>query len=156
LPLDLAHWALVLFSTRIRRLLGVCQDALSVVDVCSLIFAFCDSISFCWVLNDSTKIPARLSYIKSSILLRKTAVIRDKVYRALSYLSYAHEAGWQGTARMCFYVNRDGKVEKLQILKSSGYQLLDKNAVKANRQAAPFPYAPVKLQIIFPVGYRLE
>jgi protein TonB len=94
--------------------------------------------------------------LKKEYLTAQYGVIRDKVYRALSYPAYAQEAGWQGTVRMCFFVNRDGSVEKIQILKSSGYQLLDNNAVKAIRQAAPFPYAPVKLQIILPVVYKLE
>jgi protein TonB len=57
---------------------------------------------------------------------------------------------------MSFQVNRDGTVDSVRVLKSSGYNLLDNNAVKAVRQAAPFPYAPVRLQIILPVVYRLE
>jgi protein TonB len=57
---------------------------------------------------------------------------------------------------MGFLVNPDGSVDNVHVLKSSGYVLLDNNAVKAVRLAAPFPYAPVKLQIILPVVYRLE
>jgi protein TonB len=94
--------------------------------------------------------------LKNNYLTAQYGVIRDKVYRALSYPAYAQEEGWQGTMKMSFLINRDGSVDSIRVLKSSGYNLLDNNAVKAVRQAAPFPYAPARLQIILPVVYRLE
>jgi protein TonB len=94
--------------------------------------------------------------LKKNYITAQYGVIRDKVYRALSYPAYAQEEGWQGTVKMSFLVNRDGSVDSIHVLKSSGFTLLDNNAVKAVRQAAPFPYAPAMLEIILPVVYRLE
>jgi protein TonB len=93
---------------------------------------------------------------KNDYVTTQYGVIRDKIYRALSYPAYAQEEGWQGTMKMSFLVNRDGSVDSIHVLKSSGYNLLDNNAVKAVRLAAPFPYAPAKLQIILPIVYRLK
>ncbi len=94
--------------------------------------------------------------LRKNYVAAQYGVIRDKVYRALSYPAYAQEEGWQGTVKMRFLVNRDGSVDSIHILKSSGYSLLDNSAVKAVRQAAPFPYAPAMLEIILPVVYRLD
>jgi protein TonB len=94
--------------------------------------------------------------LKKEYIAAQYGIIRDKVYRALSYPEYAQEEGWQGTVRIGFLVNRDGTVDSIRVLKSSGFSLLDNDAVKAIRRAAPFPYAPARLQIILPVVYRLE
>ena len=94
--------------------------------------------------------------LKKEYLSAQYGVIRDKVYRALSYPARAQQEGWEGTVKMSFIVNRDGSVDSVLVLKSSGYKLLDNNAIRAIRQAAPFPYAPTRLQIRLPVVYRLE
>ncbi|MGB7567492.1 MAG: energy transducer TonB [Chitinivibrionales bacterium] len=94
--------------------------------------------------------------LKKEYISAKYSVIRDKVYRSLSYPVYAQEEGWQGTVKMSFEVKPDGSIDNVHVLNSSGYALLDNNAVKAVRQAAPFPYAPVRLQIVLPIVYRLE
>jgi protein TonB len=94
--------------------------------------------------------------LRKEYITAQYGVIRDKVYRALSYPAYAQEEGWQGMVKLSFQVNPNGSVDSVHVLKSSGYNLLDNSAVKAVRQAAPFPYAPARLQIILPVSYRLE
>ena len=106
------------------------------------------------VVNETKVIDSTV--LKNNYLNAQYGVIRDKVYRALSYPAFAQEEGWQGTVKISFLVNCDGSVDSIHVLKSSGYRLLDNNAVKAVRQAAPFPYAPARLEIIFPVVYRLE
>jgi periplasmic protein TonB len=121
-----------------------------------------DSESAATVAEQESAPPGQSANIVDSTVLKKEyvteqyGVIRDKVYRALSYPAYAQEEGWQGTVRIGFLVNRDGTVDSVRVLKSSGYNLLDNNAVKAVRQATPFPHAPGRLQIVLPVVYRLE
>ncbi|HUI91160.1 MAG TPA: TonB family protein [Chitinivibrionales bacterium] len=110
---------------------------------------------------DTTLAPAKSSIIDSAVVKKEYVsaqygVIREKVYRALSYPAYAQEEGWQGTVRVGFLVNRDGSIQDVRVLASSGYKLLDDNAVKAVIRAAPLPRAPVTLEIILPVVYRLE
>jgi TonB family protein len=83
-------------------------------------------------------------------------VIRDKVYRNLSYPVAAQEAELQGSVNLRFKINRDGSVDSIRVIESSGYAMLDENAVKAVRKSAPFPLAPAKLEIKLPIVYRLE
>jgi protein TonB len=64
--------------------------------------------------------------------------------------------GWEGKVITSFIVSSGGYVRDVRISKSSGYEILDENALKAINNASPFPKPPVEAQIIIPILYRLN
>ena len=93
----------------------------------------------------------RQRYIKEHF-----AYIRDMIIRNLSYPMIARKAGWSGRVVVSFTVLDDGRVEDVKVVKSSGFGVLDANAIKTIEKAAPFPRPPVKAELIIPVVYRLS
>lgn len=84
------------------------------------------------------------------------AYIRDMIMRNLSYPMIARKAGWSGRVVVSFTVLDDGRVEDVKVVKSSGFGVLDANAIKTIEKAAPFPRPPVKAELIIPIIYRLS
>lgn len=62
----------------------------------------------------------------------------------------------QGTVLVAFTISKDGTVSELKIATSSGFDLLDKNALEAVNKAAPFPRPPVAAQLRVPIAYSLS
>ena len=82
--------------------------------------------------------------------------IRKQILKKLVYPQRARRMGWQGQVKIRFVVDRSGKVKDLEVLESSGYPLLDRQALKAVKRAAPFPPPPVAAEISLPITFRLE
>lgn len=57
------------------------------------------------------------------------------------YPKKAHERGWEGTATVEFTIRTDGTCVDCRLVKSSGYDLLDKAALKT---AATWRYQPIR------------
>jgi protein TonB len=68
----------------------------------------------------------------------------------------ARKNGWSGQVRIAFIVREDGGVADVKVLESSGFALLDRNALDTVRQVAPFPCPPVKAEIRMAITYRLN
>ncbi len=64
--------------------------------------------------------------------------ILDKLY----YPLLDPRCGWSGQVKISFTITPDGSIHDLRILTSSGYSLLDDEALSAIRQTAPFPPPP--------------
>jgi protein TonB len=94
---------------------------------------------------------AKAAYIKGNF-----AYIRDIIMKNLSYPNMAREMGWEGKVTVSFIIREDGSVEKVRVVQSSGFEILDKNTLDTIRKAGPFPKPPVKAELIMPVVYRLE
>jgi len=77
------------------------------------------------------------------------------VHSRLTYPKIAEEQGWEGRVVLSFVVLSNGNVRDIEVVKSSGRGILDKNAIDAVRDAAPFPRPPAEGQLILPVVYRL-
>ncbi|HHJ64574.1 MAG TPA: energy transducer TonB [Aquifex aeolicus] len=83
--------------------------------------------------------------------------IREVVRGYLSYPLIARRMGWEGTVVVCFTLYPDGAIGNLRVEKSSGFDLLDRNALRAVSSAAlhfPRPREPVT--VVLPITYRLE
>jgi periplasmic protein TonB len=74
-----------------------------------------------------------------------TNSIQLKIAQAKTYPPLARERKQQGKAFLSFKLDRDGKILELSIENSSGYKILDQAAIKAIKEAAPFPTIPVSL-----------
>lgn len=82
--------------------------------------------------------------------------IRDMIMQHLSYPMLARKMGWSGRVVVSFTVLDDGQVEDIKVVKSSGFNVLDANAIKTIEKTAPFPRPPVKAELIIPIVYRLS
>lgn len=82
--------------------------------------------------------------------------IKNSIQNKISYPRMARKMGWQGRVLISFVVCKDGSVKDIQIIESSGFKALDKNAVEVIQKVAPFPKPPVSAELIIPVTYKLS
>jgi protein TonB len=81
------------------------------------------------------------------------AKIVGKIEAAKRYPRAARRMGIQGTATVRFKLRPNGKLEKIELLESSGSKLLDDASMETVRQAAPLPYKEgwLKVGIVFKI-----
>jgi periplasmic protein TonB len=101
--------------------------------------------------SDSGKESARVRYVKDHF-----TYIRDKILRNISYPDAARRMGWQGRVLLSFIVTATGSVKEFKIIQSSGFSILDQNAIETVKDTAPFPKPPVEAQIVIPIFFRLD
>ena len=89
-------------------------------------------------------------YVKAHFIYIKKIIEKN-----ISYPTMARRMGWQGKVVVSFVVCQNGAVENLQVVESSGYAQLDKNALETIRQVEPFPSPPVRVKLVLPVTYRM-
>lgn len=68
--------------------------------------------------------------------------LKIKVESVLHYPELAAISGYQGTLFIKFDILKDGTLGGIEVLKSSGYKILDDEAVRAIRGSAPFQPLP--------------
>lgn len=77
-----------------------------------------------------------------------------------AYPMLARQRGWQGTVLLAVMVAADGVSEKVSIVKSSGFQILDKSALKAVKGWKFLPGmergTPIAMEVMVPVNFVLE
>lgn len=76
------------------------------------------------------------------------------------YPELAKEMGIQGTVKLLLTINRNGNVEKIKIAESSGFPILDKNAIETAKKSKfpPFPEEIKKddIKITIFISYKLN
>ncbi len=68
--------------------------------------------------------------------------LKVKVESVLKYPELAAISGYQGTLFIKFDIMKDGSLGGIEILKPSGYKILDDEAVRSIRESAPFQPLP--------------
>ncbi len=84
-------------------------------------------------ININTKSFKYMSYFAS---------IKEKIEWAWVYPQEAQMRGEQGMLTITFTILRNGKLQEVKLVKSSGYHMLDRAAMQAVRDAAAFPPMP--------------
>ncbi len=83
--------------------------------------------------------------------------LRHALNAQFSYPLLARQRNWQGEVILAFRVERDGRISNARIARSSGYRLLDHDALGAlNRVEMLGEILPHSLTVELPVIYRLE
>lgn len=82
--------------------------------------------------------------------------IKDRILARIVYPNLARRMGWYGRVLTSFIIHVDGTVSDVRILNSSGFKVLDQNAVSTIQDVAPFPKPPITAKIIIPITYRLR
>ncbi|MBF0493246.1 MAG: energy transducer TonB [Deltaproteobacteria bacterium] len=86
--------------------------------------------------TSSTSIPGKSSGGGSNLL----ALIRQKIEGAKRYPEAARLRAQEGLVSLRFKLGLKGDVESLNLVKSSGFKILDEEALATVRRAAPFPF----------------
>ena len=68
--------------------------------------------------------------------------LKIKVESVLKYPELAAVSGYQGTLYIKFDIMKDGSLGEVELLQSSGYKILDDEALRSIRAAAPFQPLP--------------
>jgi TonB family protein len=81
----------------------------------------------------------------SEVLRQFLALIRKKIESKKKYPMSARNAGIEGSSEVKITILRDGQLEKVEIIDSSGSAILDNAALESVREANPFPPIPSDL-----------
>jgi len=85
------------------------------------------------------------------------STISKLVREHLEYPYLARRMGWEGEVLLFFRLNPTGEVEEIIVLKSSGFEVLDKSAVNAVKRASKhFPRPKQIVLIKLPIQFKLE
>jgi TonB family protein len=89
-----------------------------------------------------------------SVSSEQWAVIVSSLERVKTYPRMARERGIQGVAHVRFRLRPTGDVENVEIVKSSGYDILDTASIRTVYRAAPMPYVSGWVEV--PMAYILK
>jgi len=90
-------------------------------------------------------------------LRERLSVISNIVQRRINYPPIARRMGWEGRVLIGFILEPNGDIRDLKVLKSCGYEVLDKEALDAIRRSyKDFPKPPVSVAVKLPINFRLE
>ncbi len=92
----------------------------------------------------------RARYIKAHF-----EYIKNTIQKQITYPLVARKKGWQGKVVVSFVVDKHGNIMDIHIRESSGFSLLDRNAVQTIKKLAPFPPPPIRAELIVPINYSL-
>ncbi|MCK4839974.1 MAG: energy transducer TonB [Desulfobulbaceae bacterium] len=94
-------------------------------------------------------------FVKELYVKANFHYIKDNIQKGIAYPRIARKMGWEGKVIVSFVVDKDGKIQNVLIVESSGFAALDKNAIATIKKAAPFPCPTVSAKLVVPVVYRL-
>ena len=95
--------------------------------------------------------------LEESFLRERLSVISNIVQRHINYPPIARRMGWEGKVLVSFVLEPNGDIRDLKVLKSCGYEVLDKEALDAIRRSyKDFPKPPVSVAVKLPINFRLE
>jgi protein TonB len=80
--------------------------------------------------------------------------LQRAIEKAKTYPRFARERGIEGTVLVRFKVLPSGDIEAVDVVRSSGAQILDEASVNTVYRAAPMPY--VKGWVEVPMVYELK
>lgn len=88
-------------------------------------------------------------------------LVQYRILEKLKYPQAAKAAGFQGTVKLSLLISYQGKLLDASLKESSGYNMLDDNALAVAREISAYPPFPSsidseELRIEVPVSYRIE
>jgi TonB family protein len=88
-------------------------------------------------------------------------IVKDRIIKKIIYPEIAKRRNIEGNVKIGFLVLRNGKVEEIKVIKSSKYEILDKNSIDIIKNASPFPEFPdtlnyEKILFVMDFNYKLK
>jgi protein TonB len=106
---------------------------------------------------EDQKLTDKNKNVEEIFLRERLSVISNIVQRHINYPPIARRMGWEGKVLVSFVLEPSGDIRDLKVLKSSGYEVLDKEALDAIRRSyRDFPKPPVSVMVKLPINFRLE
>lgn len=98
-------------------------------------------------------VPARLSGYAS--------VVQRRISENLTYPAEAKDAAFEGTVKLRLHLSYNGELLEAGVEDSSGYKMLDDDALLAARKSSPYPPLPPSLDaeeiwVEIPILYRID
>jgi len=92
---------------------------------------------------------------------RYSQLVQGRILEKLSYPPLARGSGFQGIVTLGLRLSYKGDVLESKIQSSSGYKILDDNALKTARKVSPYPPFPPtiterELWVNIPIAYQLD
>ena len=80
-------------------------------------------------------------------LMEYSRAVQKRILEALRYPVSAKDAGFQGTVKLRLRISYVGELMEAVVKESSGYRILDENALKAAREVGYFPPFPSSMEL---------
>lgn len=98
---------------------------------------------------------------KNKVLHSYLASVRKKIESKKRYPISARNANIEGRTELKLTILKDGRLDKVEIIKSSGSEILDNSAIESIQKASPFPPIPdvlgqEKIEVSISLVYNLE
>lgn len=95
------------------------------------------------------------------MLERYGLLISKEIGKDQKYPLRAKTLGWQGTTEVLLRIGADARVKEVKVAKSSGYDVLDEEAVEKVRRAKHLPPPPEgfkdrEFTVLVPIVFKLE
>jgi protein TonB len=98
-----------------------------------------------------------LEKLREKFLIEKLSIISQIIHKNISYPYIARKMGWEGKVIISFILTKDGKISLLTVEKSSGYRVLDENAIDTIKKVSKyFPTPPLDVKIKIPITYKIS
>ena len=95
--------------------------------------------------------------IQELYLREKLSIISSILQKNASYPPLARRMGWEGKVVIAITIREDKSLENVEVVRSSGYDILDQNAIETVRRSYHlFPKPPVTVRVVVPITYKLE
>ena len=82
---------------------------------------------------------------REEAMLRYQDMIRQRIEANRRFPRWAKERRFEGTVHLSFVVSADGRVRDINVVRSSGFNILDNEAISTVKRASPFPPIPPTL-----------
>ena len=90
--------------------------------------------------------------LKEELMLNYQKAVKEKIEDCRRYPYWARKQGFEGIVHLKFIILSTGAVKDIKIINSSGFNILDKEAISTIKRASPFPPIPSELNIFsFPM-----
>ncbi|MFA5411593.1 MAG: TonB family protein [Candidatus Omnitrophota bacterium] len=108
-----------------------------------------------------TAVPAVSSDQDFATEMDYSNIVQKRILESLKYPASAQEAGFQGTLKLALRLSYSGELLDVKVVSSSGYKILDDNAVSVAKDIAYYPPFPAsinkkELWVEIPIIYRLD
>jgi protein TonB len=105
--------------------------------------------------------PPQPPALDANVLHDYSAIVSGAVAKKKAYPRLALTRRWQGTTDLKLQVAADGNLKALSVTHSSGFEVLDDQAMKMVKEAMPLPVLPDALRgrefaIDIPVAFKLQ
>ena len=89
-----------------------------------------------------------------------TGLIRSSIQEHFMYPPFAQRQGWEGEVLVALQLSAEGEIRDIRVIRSSGYRVLDEDALLILRRIGSIPNARAWLHgqqysALIPIIYRL-